>query len=209
MERYRKLSSNVLAMFIGQFSSRVLSFLLVPLYTAILTTEEYGVYDLIVTTVTLLTPFLTLAIAEGVIRFCLDKQYQSKDILTIGLTLTACGGGILGGCFPFIRNITAIADYYVWLLLFFISSNVYLVLMQYLKGVGKVKLYSGCGLISTMVTLVLDVLFLVVFRWGLTGYLSAYVIGHLSVVVIICFAINIKKCLTNPLKIKKKYMLMF
>lgn len=204
MGRYRKLSSNVLAMLIGQFSSRLLSFLLVPLYTAILTTEEYGVYDLIVTTVTLLTPFLTLAIAEGVIRFCLDKEYQSKDILTIGLTVVACGGLILGCCFPLIKNIEAIADYYAWLLLFFISSNVYLVLMQYLKGVGKIKLYSGCGIISTVITLGLDVLLLVVFSWGIVGYLSAYVIGHLSVAVIICFAVNIKECLTNPLKIKKK-----
>ena len=42
MSNYKKLALNTVIMTIGQFSNKLLSFLLVPLYTSLLTTEEYG-----------------------------------------------------------------------------------------------------------------------------------------------------------------------
>lgn len=46
-------------------------FFLVPLYTNILTTSEYGVVDLINTVCTVLAPILILNISEAVMRFAL------------------------------------------------------------------------------------------------------------------------------------------
>ena len=65
-------------MAIGQFSSKLLVFLLLPLYTSLLLPEEYGVFDLLVTSVTLLTPIFTLTVAESVLRFCLDNNYDER-----------------------------------------------------------------------------------------------------------------------------------
>ncbi len=202
VNRYKKLSFNFLVMTIGQFSSKILSFLLVPLYTAILTTEEYGTYDLIVTTVTLLTPFFTLTIAEAIMRFCMDEDYERKEVLTIGILIASIGTLLLASCYPIIKHIDAIADYYGWIVLFFASHNFYLILTQYLKGVNKTQLYAVCGIISTAATLILNVVFLIGLSWGIFGYLLAYVIGHVLIILFILFKINIFKCVTNPFKIK-------
>ena len=55
--KYRRLIKNILLLFTGNFVSKVLSFLMVPFYTSILTTSDYGVSDLITTTVLLVLPF--------------------------------------------------------------------------------------------------------------------------------------------------------
>lgn len=49
---------------ISNFSSKILVFLLVPLYTSVLSTAEYGTYDLAISTVTLLYPILTVNIVD-------------------------------------------------------------------------------------------------------------------------------------------------
>ena len=49
--RYSKLGKNTLWMTIGSFSTKLLSFFLVPLYTNCLSTAEYGISDLLTTTV--------------------------------------------------------------------------------------------------------------------------------------------------------------
>ena len=42
MGQYSKLGKNVALITLGNFASKILSFFLIPLYTAVLTTAEYG-----------------------------------------------------------------------------------------------------------------------------------------------------------------------
>ena len=70
----------------------MLVFLLVPLYTNVLSTEEYGIYDLIMSTVQLLMPFLTLNIADGVLRYMMDEKTDTIAIRTIGLKYICIAG---------------------------------------------------------------------------------------------------------------------
>ena len=64
MKERNYLVKNIGLLTIGQFGTKLLSFFLVPLYTNILSTAEYGTYDLNVTTVSLLVPILTFNIAD-------------------------------------------------------------------------------------------------------------------------------------------------
>ena len=78
MEKYKYLVKNIGALTIGQFGTNFLVFLLVPIYTSILSTEDYGTYDLIYNTVLLLVPFLTLNIAESTLRFSIDNNSEKE-----------------------------------------------------------------------------------------------------------------------------------
>ncbi len=60
-------------------------FVLIPFYTAVLTTEDFGTADLITTTVSLLLPIFTLLISETAIRFALDQTEDRAQIYSIGL----------------------------------------------------------------------------------------------------------------------------
>ena len=185
MNKYKKLLSNTAAMTVGQFSSKILSFLLIPLYTSILSTEEYGIYDIIVTTVTLLTPFLTLVISEAILRFAIDNDYDNRYVLTIGVTLVVLGSGVLILLLPIFSFIGSIAKYRIWIVVFFFVMNLHTVLIQFLKGINKVTQYSIMGVISTMTTLSLNIYFLVIRNYGIVGYLLAATMSHLLVSLII------------------------
>ena len=84
---------------IGNFGSKILSFLLVPLYTNILTPDEYGVANLLFTTITVLYPMFTFAISEGALRFAMDKQHQRNEVLTIAIILNLFGFLLLLGSY--------------------------------------------------------------------------------------------------------------
>lgn len=74
MNKYKKLIGNTVIFAIGSFSSKLLVFLLMPLYTRVLTTSDYGVMDIIVNTSNLLIPIVMVSINEGIIRFGLDRR---------------------------------------------------------------------------------------------------------------------------------------
>ena len=45
MNQKKELIKNTIIISIGKFSTQLISFLLLPLYTSLLTTSEYGEYD--------------------------------------------------------------------------------------------------------------------------------------------------------------------
>ena len=59
-QRNKYLLKNTVIFSIGNFGTKIISFFLVPLYTNILTTREYGTVDLIYTIGMVLVPLLTL-----------------------------------------------------------------------------------------------------------------------------------------------------
>lgn len=80
-EGMRKLGKNMLIFSIGSFASKMMGYFLIPFYTAILSNAEYGVYDIVVTTVNLVFPIFTLLITESTMRFALDKDSNCKKYL--------------------------------------------------------------------------------------------------------------------------------
>lgn len=89
--RYRRLLKNILLLFTGNFVSKVLSFLMVPFYTAILTTSDYGIADLITTTVLLVLPFFSVLMDEAVMRFTLDEDSNKQQVFTIAFVVSGIG----------------------------------------------------------------------------------------------------------------------
>lgn len=100
MDKYKKLISNTVIFAIGTFSSKVLVFLLMPLYTTVLSNEEYGVTDLLVQTGNLLLPLVSLGIVNAVVRFGLDKSVRKTDVFSTGLLTIFCGFGALLAFWP-------------------------------------------------------------------------------------------------------------
>ena len=66
--KYTNLLSNTLILGLGVFASKFLVFLMMPLYTGILSPEEYNLADLISQTANLLMPLACIGITDGVFR---------------------------------------------------------------------------------------------------------------------------------------------
>ena len=71
--KYKRLFSDTILFAISKFGSKILTILLVPLYTSVLSTEDYGTADIIITTACILYPILTLSISDATLRFTLDS----------------------------------------------------------------------------------------------------------------------------------------
>ncbi len=73
MNRYKKLFSDTLILGLGTFGSKLLVFLLMPFYTAWLSTDQYSTAELITSTANLLIPLACVGIANGIFRFAADR----------------------------------------------------------------------------------------------------------------------------------------
>ena len=94
MKKYRYLLKNIGLLTISSFGTKLITFFLVPLYTSILTTQEYGTYDLFNTTISLLIPILTINIQDGVLRFSLGADREkTAQVFSYGVKLVGVNRG--------------------------------------------------------------------------------------------------------------------
>ena len=85
MGKLKYLSKNIALFSISNFVSKILVFLLVPFYTNVLTTYEYGIADVIQVTLLLLVPMVTLNIGEAALRFGVEEVNNRKSIYLVGI----------------------------------------------------------------------------------------------------------------------------
>ncbi len=190
-EKYKRLGKNTLIFGISSFGTKFLSFLLIPLYTNVLTTAEYGTADLITTTATLLIYVLTINIADSVLRFTIERKSGQNEILSYGIRVLVIGNlwcaSILG-----IIYITGMLAwplyYYLFILFYFLSTALYHVLANYLRGIDKVMQVAVAGIISTGTIIAGSIFFLIIFKIGIIGYLLSLILGPL-VAALYCFAV--------------------
>ena len=83
MNKYSYLLKNFSVLTIASLGTKVISIILIPLYTSIISTYEYGEFDIICNTIVLFVPIMSLNICESIIRFCIENIDDRKLILGI------------------------------------------------------------------------------------------------------------------------------
>ena len=78
MSKKKELLKNTFIIFIGKTSTQLISFFLLPLYTAYLSKAQYGIVDLIQTYVTLLVPIISLQSGMSLFRALVDSRGDDK-----------------------------------------------------------------------------------------------------------------------------------
>ncbi|PJM76397.1 lipopolysaccharide biosynthesis protein [Bifidobacterium felsineum] len=180
MRGSKYLLKNIGLLTISSFGTKLLSFFLVPLYTYMLSTTEYGTYDLFNTTVAVLIPLLTLNISDAVLRFPLDKHSDAKAILTVGLKYFLIGLApvvfvtLVNQFFTLIPVLKAYSALFVFL---YAATALNGIMSSYARGIDHVFDLSVSGIVCSLTIIVLNILLLVVVNWGITGYFIANIAG--------------------------------
>lgn len=209
--KYKYLFKNVGLLTLSNFGGKILTFLLIPLYTKYLTTSEYGIYDLYVTTVSLLVPILSVCVLDAVLRFSLDKNSNKCDIFTVGFrnmvkSIVFFSIIIL---INYVFNIfPQLNEYPIYLLLYFAGERFYIYFSNIAKGLDKVKEYAICGFINCIMTLLLNILFLTVFHLGINGYFIANILAFFIAGLYLMFKVKIWKYLKLHLNNKNQKHIM-
>ena len=178
MNRSKYLIKNVGLLTISNFSSKILVFLLVPLYTSILTTAEYGTYDFIVSTVGLIYPIFTFDIVDAMMRFVMDKNYEKRNVISVGFRYT-CVSVALAVVMVCALHVAKIWNgLLIFFILYYISYTFNQFFIQIAKGLERVQDMAISGVLSTLIMLLGNVLFLLVFQWGLNGFFLANILSQ-------------------------------
>lgn len=204
MGRYKYLLKNIGVLTLGSFATKLLSFFLVPLYTNILTTAEYGTYDLFNTTIGVLLPILTMNIQESVLRFALDNQHSRTSIVSVGVRYLLIGSGVtaLGLAVNSILDLNGmLKEYAVFFFLMFFMQALSGILLSYSRGTERVSDLAVSGVISSAVAIGCNIVFLVVFQWGLVGYFLANLSGSL----VQCLYLIFRGGIVHEVDFRRKY----
>lgn len=86
MKKEKKLFKDTILYSIAQFSSAGLQFLVLPIYTRYFTPATFGQWDVLLATVTILLPIISLELSAATYRWLLDDTsgYTEATIITTG-----------------------------------------------------------------------------------------------------------------------------
>ena len=175
------LVKNTFIIALGQICTKFISFFLLPLYTSILTAEQFGVVDLINTLISLMVPIIFLQIDQAIFRFLIDIRGDKKNVSELISTVfiyflfqTLLFLVLFSIVQQFVTN-----EYKLFLVLLLITAELSNVLLQISRGLGDNVNYSIGSLISGAGTIVLNVVLLVVYKFGAYGMLSATIVANI------------------------------
>ncbi len=200
-KNYLYLIKNVGILAIGNFTTKLLNFFLIPLYTAVLTTTEYGEFDLLNTTVGLFVPIFTLNIFEGIFRYALDQETDKAALLRLSLKyflLSFVPLCLFAGVNLAFDIVPVFNTYLHYFLLIYAFNALSAILNSVAKGLENLKIIAFSGVLSSFVVIVSNILLLLVFQWGLSGYFLATVLGSATQCICIIFGIQIWRFRLTP-----------
>lgn len=175
------LSKNTILLAIGTFLNKGLLFVMIPIFSSWLSTEDYGRFDVYSTYATLLIPMITLACSEAVFRYGIEKE----DIKGKSYYITNGFAVVLLNTILMTVALLCVNSYIEWeYMVPFIFMVIGQILGNYLFGymrcVRKLNIYSFCTAVSTVCIAVCVTLFVAVLDMALKGMIWGYAIGYIT-----------------------------
>lgn len=172
----KSLAGNTFIFAIGNSVSILLTFVMVPFYTKILSPADFGISDILTTTTAMLVPLVSLNVFSAIFRFALDDE-NHIEIFTNGLLISLIGG-FLSLVVSGILSLLGIK--YSFLVGVYLGITLLLNLFQnFTRGINKVKSFAISGIIATLSNVLSNVILMWVFKFGLNGYLYSLIISAL------------------------------
>ena len=192
----KKIFKETLIYSIGSFGSKILSFLLVPLYTFFLTKKELGEYDLLLTTISLFVPLVSLQLSDATYRWLIDNNDKNesdiKKIITNSFLGYFCSYLIFLVAF-LIFNYFEPVEYSIYFVLLLFLNGLLPFLQSILRGLGNTKEFAKNGVLTSFFIVLFNILFIYFFKFKVEGILLANIVANVLACGLILYKINIHK----------------
>lgn len=189
MNKYNKLVNNSIVFAVGTLGSKLILIILIPLYTYYLSSSDYGIVDLMTSTMSLLLPFITLTLEQALLRFII----KSKDNVEINKFFSSAFFVCLANLI-FLFSLCVGASYfgvysnkiifYFYLMVFF--SVLQTLFSTYLRAVGEIKKFAICGIFQVGVLCLSNIGLIVFLSLGIDGYIIS-IIGSSLLTTVLAF----------------------
>ncbi len=190
-KQIKKFSKDFFIYGIGDFSSKMIVFLLLPLYSRELSQAEFGVLELILATQTFITPILLFQITASVYRFLIDRPSDVTTVFTTSFIFLLVSLLFFGTVFFFINNYFEFNLLHLNLIvcLYFINV-VQMFFKEVARGLGRTSLYSSAGVVKTIVSGSLTFILLLYFNYKYEGIIIALIGGNLISLIQIVYKLK-------------------
>ena len=186
VERNRQLVKDIAVYGIGNLGNKFLVFLLFPVLTFFLQSEELGYYDISLEAILFLLPIVTLQMRESTFRFLLDAKDETyrKHILTTTFFVE-------GAIFVFILAVASFLPFFITVRYFHLivlsvcAYCLYDIYIQAVRAVYSSTQYVLINFISSFLTVTLVFLFYFVFKRGIEALFMGNLIARVAAILII------------------------
>ena len=181
MNKSSKFISNTLILSLGTVGSKMIQYLLLPYYTNVLNTAEYGIVDNLQNIASLLIPIVSMTIYEAIFRYAMDKQYDPRAVFSNGNIITMAGAAlsliVALAMMPFLKSENMVQ--YVFAVVTYVCINMFRTNCSlYVKAINKTTLFTIDNMLLTTATIVSNIIFLSVLKMGIVGYMLGYIVGN-------------------------------
>lgn len=185
-DRYGVLINNTIVFAIGNLLVKLISFFFMPLYTYVLTAEQYGIAELINSINELLFPVVSLCVVDALYRFSIDDNSEHAILFTNSAVIIICSDVLVGIlCIIYWKMFSD--QHVVYFFFLYIAMSFYKLTTQFARGLGHTKEYSFYGILNAFILLILSYILLVICDLNIKGYLMAYMVAYF-ISAIVAFA---------------------
>ena len=178
MNERKRLIKNTGIIAIGNLSTRLVSFLLLPLYTSLLSRSEYGIVDYIITISVFIVPFSTLLMDEALFRFLIDckDDKEKKSIFSTAMVIAFLGEVLfLVIAIPFV--FFSSYKYGLILILYVTFSSLSMMINAFLRGIGRTDQFALFNFLQGALTILFNLLFVIGLHKRAEGLLYSSIIA--------------------------------
>lgn len=180
MSKSKSLLGNTLIYTIGTFGAKMLTFLLLPFFSFYLAKSDLGIYDLVLTTVSLFVPLVSLQLSSAVYRWLLNNSEDRRKKSAISNSFIVLTAGML--IFEIIyHSISSFLylQYSNYISLLILVSSYLPYFQNVVRGLGQTRLYATASIINAIFLLFFNVFFLVVLKLKLEALFIAILISNI------------------------------
>lgn len=182
MNKYKKLVNNSIIFAVGNMGSKLMQFIMIPVYSYTLTTSEFGKADFLTTLVSLLSPLICLDMIDGVFRFSLESTEDKAKLFSTGLLFTAGVSLILLMLGELLNN--RVDNYPIMeTVVLLIITTFFGLISNYARAVGYIKQFAISGILNTLSMGIFNIISLIYLHLGISAYLNAFSFGQIVAIL--------------------------
>lgn len=185
MDKYKRLGKNTLLIFLGNAGSKLITLIMLPIYTHWLSPKEYGTTDVILSYASLAVGVISMCIADAI--FVISKSVEEKEkkqlytsgwifsIFAFSVTALLC---FFIKLFAFKTDSLVLLRDIIWFVYFVaLSSFIQSYTQSFTQAIDKLAIFSITGIVNTAA--IAGFAFVFIPHMGVKGYVYSIISAYL------------------------------
>lgn len=190
--------------FVGNVLTKIISFILLPMFTIYISAEDMGYFDLSVSYLNVLIPVIGMEIWSAILRHMFDFENSNDKYRVIFNGMIIFSGSTAVYCLVFVA-LGIVADVRCLILIFFYG---WFTILQYIytyvaRGLGHNTAFAVSGIVSSLVNSISNIIMIVGLGMRLESLYIAFILGLLAQLAILESKVKILRHISFKLIDKK------